>query len=71
METLEDGLFWEVNERVVAFDWVDPDLRVQIPRLRDALGKAKPVAERAHEPEERRPGGEDLIQPEAEVPAAG
>ena len=39
METLDNGLFWEVNERVVAFDWVDPDLRVQIPALREALSR--------------------------------
>jgi len=71
METMRDGLFWEVSERVVAFDWVEMPLRAQIPRLREALRKAKPLPKRAHEPQERKPGGEDLIQPEAEVPAAG
>jgi hypothetical protein len=37
METIGSGLFWEVNERVVAFDWVDPDLRQEMPALRRAL----------------------------------
>ena len=41
METLRDGLFWDVNERVVAFDWVDPDLRSQIPALRKALSERR------------------------------
>jgi hypothetical protein len=63
METLEDGLFWEVNERVVAFDWVDPELRVQIPALREALrGKT-----RRHNGQHHRAaletGPEDLIHP--------
>lgn len=43
METLTSGLFWEVNERVVAFDWVEESLRGQIPRLRAAIGRAQPV----------------------------
>jgi hypothetical protein len=70
METLEDGLFWEVNERVVAFDWVDPDLRVQIPRLRAALREARPLAQRAGVPQERI-GGRDLVQPESRATAPG
>lgn len=62
METLRDGLFWEVNERVVAFDWVDPDLRSQIPALRLALRERSQRREPpiAAEPE---PGPRDLIQP--------
>jgi Predicted membrane protein (DUF2254) len=63
MEALQDGLFWEVNERVVAFDWVDPELRVQIPALREALrGKAKRHnGGRAPAPTAGDP--EDLVQP--------
>jgi len=41
MEVLQNGLFWEVNERVVAFDWVEEPLRAEIPRLRAALKRAK------------------------------
>ena len=41
MESLQTGLFWEVNERVIAFDWVEQPLRDQIPRLRNALRRAK------------------------------
>lgn len=41
MQSMEDGLFWEVNERVIAFDWVEQPLRDQIPRLRAALRRAK------------------------------
>jgi len=41
METMQNGLFWEVNERVVAFDWVEEPLRAEIPRVRAALRRAK------------------------------
>jgi hypothetical protein len=41
MESMRSGLFWEVNERVIAFDWVEEPLRAQIPRLRAALKRAK------------------------------
>src|SRR5438046_1559015 len=41
MESTQNGLFWEVNERVISFDWVEQSLRDQIPRLRTALGRAK------------------------------
>ncbi len=41
METLTSGLFWEVNERVIAFDWVETSLRGQIPRLRGAVAAAR------------------------------
>ncbi|HET9410767.1 MAG TPA: DUF2254 family protein [Candidatus Dormibacteraeota bacterium] len=49
MESMRSGLFWEVNERVIAFDWVEEPLRAQIPRLRAALRRAKggPAAEPA------------------------
>jgi predicted membrane protein DUF2254 len=40
MESMRSGLFWEVNERVIAFDWVEEPLRAQIPRLRAALKRA-------------------------------
>src|SRR5256886_16338988 len=41
MESMQSGLFWEVNERVISFDWVEQPLRDQIPRLRSALRRAK------------------------------
>src|SRR5216110_1101365 len=41
MESMQSGLFWEVNERVISFDWVEQPLRDQIPRLRAALRRAK------------------------------
>jgi hypothetical protein len=41
MESMQNGLFWEVNERVIAFDWVEQPLRAEIPRLRAALRHAK------------------------------
>ncbi|TAN32406.1 DUF2254 domain-containing protein [bacterium] len=41
MESMRNGLFWEVNERVISFDWVEEPLRVEIPRLRAALRRAK------------------------------
>src|SRR2546426_368888 len=41
MESMQTGLFWEVNERVISFDWVEQPLRDQIPRLRSALRRAK------------------------------
>jgi Predicted membrane protein (DUF2254) len=41
MESLQTGLFWEVNERVIAFDWMEQPLRAQIPRLREALRRTK------------------------------
>jgi Predicted membrane protein (DUF2254) len=41
MESMQKGLFWEVNERVIAFDWVEQPLRAEIPRLRAAVRGAK------------------------------
>ena len=41
METTQTGLFWEVNERVISFDWLDQPLREEIPRLRVALRRIK------------------------------
>ena len=41
MESMQSGLFWEVNERVIAFDWMEQPLRAQIPNLRTALRRVK------------------------------
>lgn len=37
MELTREGVFYEVSDRVVAFDWVEPDLRELIPALRQEL----------------------------------
>jgi len=37
MERTTEGVFWEVSDRVVAFDWVEEDLRELIPGLRERL----------------------------------
>jgi hypothetical protein len=69
MESMRSGLFWEVNERVIAFDWVEEPLRAQIPRLRAALRRAKGDGQvlDAVGPTV----GENLVQPEPAVaPAA-
>ncbi len=70
MEVMQNGLFWEVNERVVAFDWVEEPLRAEIPRLRTALRRAKASGRGpALELEEPLPGVPvDLVKPE---PASG
>lgn len=41
MESMQNGLFWEVNERVISFDWLEQPLRAEIPKLRAALRRAK------------------------------
>src|SRR5690242_16336177 len=41
METMQTGLFWEVNERVISFDWLEQPLRDEIPRLRVALRRIR------------------------------
>jgi Predicted membrane protein (DUF2254) len=41
MESMQSGLFWEVNERVISFDWVEQPLRDEIPRVRVALRRIK------------------------------
>ena len=66
MEVMQNGLFWEVNERVVAFDWVEEPLRAEIPRLRTALRRAKASGRGPSlELEEPPPGVPvDLVQPE-------
>jgi hypothetical protein len=66
MEVMQNGLFWEVNERVVAFDWVEEPLRAEIPRLRTALRRAKATGRGpASELEDPHPTGPlNLVQPE-------
>ncbi len=68
MEVMQNGLFWEVNERVVAFDWVEEPLRAEIPRLRTALKRAKASGRGpALELEDTGPGGPvDLVPPSRE-----
>ncbi len=71
MEVMQNGLFWEVNERVVAFDWVEEPLRAEIPRLRTALRRAKASGRGpAIELDDPRPTiPVDLVQPEPAAPA--
>ena len=65
MESMQNGLFWEVNERVIAFDWVEQSLRAEIPRLRAALRRAKVTGNGlAVELEEVAAVAPDLVQPE-------
>jgi hypothetical protein len=65
MESMQNGLFWEVNERVIAFDWVEQPLRAEIPRLRAALRRAKATGNGlAVELEEVATVAPDLVQPE-------
>src|ERR1700680_1355208 len=68
METMQNGLFWEVNERVVAFDWVEEPLRAQIPRVRAALRRAKASGRALTlELETAAVVSRDLVQPEPAV----
>jgi hypothetical protein len=66
MEVMQNGLFWEVNERVVAFDWVEEPLRAEIPRLRTALRRAKASGRGPSVELEDPPPGVpvDLVKPE-------
>ncbi len=64
MESMENGLFWEVNERVIAFDWVEKPLRDEIPRLRAALRRAKVSGKELAAELEKAPTVTDLVQPE-------
>jgi Predicted membrane protein (DUF2254) len=69
MEGVQNGLFWEVNERVISFDWLEQPLREQIPRLRTALQKTKgsgngAVVDLADAPVV----SEDLVKPTAPYP---
>src|SRR5881296_357547 len=70
MEGLQNGLFWEVNERVISFDWLDHPLRDEIPRLRGALRQAKSSGNGAvAELEDAPVVSEDLVKPTAPNPA--
>jgi hypothetical protein len=70
MEAMESGLFWEVNERVISFDWVEKPLRDEIPRLRAALRRAKSSGNGAVIDFEDTPVvAKDLVQPEPSTPA--
>jgi hypothetical protein len=72
MESMQNGLFWEVNERVIAFDWVEQPLRAEIPKLRAALRRAKATGHGlAIELEAIEPGGQNLVKPEPNVAADG
>jgi hypothetical protein len=70
METMQNGLFWEVNERVVAFDWVEEPLRAEIPRVRAALRRAKASGRGlTMELETAAVVTQDLVQPEPNAAA--
>jgi hypothetical protein len=73
MESMQNGLFWEVNERVIAFDWVEQPLRAEIPRLRSALRRAKASGHALTiELESAIPVTQDLVKPDpGPAPAAG
>ena len=73
MESMQNGLFWEVNERVIAFDWVEQPLRAEIPRLRAALRRAKASGhDLAIELDAAVPVAQNLVSPEPNgTPAAG
>ena len=64
MESMENGLFWEVNERVISFDWVEKPLRAEIPKLRAALRRAKASGNGAVDLEDAPVVAKDLVQPE-------
>jgi hypothetical protein len=72
MESMQNGLFWEVNERVIAFDWVEKSLREEIPRLRSALRRAKTTGNGLLvELEEAPTVGAPLVAPDpGQAPAA-
>jgi hypothetical protein len=69
MEVLQNGLFWEVNERVVAFDWVEDPLRAEIPRLRSALKRAKATGRGPAFELEDQAEPKSLVSPTVELPA--
>jgi hypothetical protein len=70
MQSMEHGLFWEVNERVIAFDWVETPLRDEIPRLRAALRRAKGSGKELAAELEKAPIVPDLVPPEPGSAAA-
>src|SRR6266516_697932 len=64
MEAMQNGLFWEVNERVISFDWVEKPLRDEIPKLRAALRRAKASGNGAVDLEDAPVVAKDIVQPE-------
>jgi hypothetical protein len=71
MESMQNGLFWEVNERVISFDWLEQPLRDEIPLLRTALRRAKTSGNGTVIGLEDGPVvAKDLVQPEPSAPAA-
>ena len=66
MESMENGLFWEVNERVISFDWVEKPLRDEIPKLRVALRRAKASGNGAVDLQDAPVVAKDLVQPEVQ-----
>jgi len=65
MEAMQNGLFWEVNERVISFDWLEQPLREQIPSVRAALRRAKTSGNGAVVDLEDAPVvAKDLVPPE-------
>src|SRR5260370_21155017 len=70
MESMQNGLFWEVNERVISFDWLEQPLRAEIPRLRAALRRAKASGNGALVDLENAPVvTKDLVPPTASLEA--
>jgi len=70
MESMQNGLFWEVNERVISFDWVEPSLRDQIPKLRSALRRAQRSGNGAVAAlEDVTPVTQDLVKVELPAPS--
>ena len=70
MESMENGLFWEVNERVIAFDWVEKPLRDEIPRLRAALRRTKVSGRELTAELEKAPTVADLVPSEPNAAVA-
>ncbi len=69
MEGVSNGLFWEVNERVISFDWLEQPLRDKIPLLRAALRRAKSSGNGAVSLEEIPVVAPDLVKPAVPNPA--
>ncbi|HET9781034.1 MAG TPA: DUF2254 family protein [Candidatus Dormibacteraeota bacterium] len=73
MEAVQNGLFWEVNERVISFDWMELPLREQIPRLRATLRKIQTGGNGAltiaATPDTPAVVTEDLVKPSRPTPA--
>ena len=70
MESMQNGLFWEVNERVISFDWLEQPLRAEVPKLRAAVRRAKTHGNGEIIVFEDAPVvAQDLVQPAAAAPA--